>query len=62
MGNSQVQVLLARDEELDAGSGPQTTSMKDLKVILISNQRVKLLPYSYTPIHVPGKANVVPDT
>ena len=28
----------------------------------IRNQRVKLLPFAYTPIHVAGKANVTPDT
>ena len=28
----------------------------------IMNQRVKLLPFRYTPIHVAGKANVTPDT
>ena len=28
----------------------------------ILNQHVKLLPFSFTPVHVPGKKNVVPDT
>ena len=28
----------------------------------IRNQRVKLLPFTFTPIHVAGKANVTPDT
>ena len=27
----------------------------------IMNQRIKLLPYSYRVVHVPGKANVTPD-
>ena len=27
----------------------------------IMNQRVKLLPYSYEVVHIPGKANVTPD-
>ena len=27
----------------------------------IMNQRVKLLPYRYTPVHIAGKANVTPD-
>ena len=28
----------------------------------IRNQRVKLLPFAFTPIHIAGKANVTPDT
>merc|ERR1711895_181001 len=28
----------------------------------IANQRVKMLPFSFTPGHIPGKTNVVPDT
>ena len=40
-------------------------STKELDTIpnpRIMNQRVKLLPYTYTPVHVPGKCNVTPDT
>ena len=40
-------------------------STKELDTIpnpRIMNQRVKLLPYTYTPVHVPGKRNVTPDT
>ena len=38
---------------------------KDLQSIpnpRIANQRVKLLPYDFIPVHIPGKTNVVPDT
>jgi hypothetical protein len=28
----------------------------------IMNQKVKLLPFNFTPAHIPGKANVAPDT
>ena len=28
----------------------------------IVNHRVKLLPYSFTPVHISEKTNVIPDT
>ena len=40
-------------------------STKDLDAIpnpRILNQRVKLLPYNFTPKYIPGKENVTPDT
>ena len=40
-------------------------STKELMLIpntRIANQRVKMLPFSFTPVHIPGKTNVIPDT
>ena len=40
-------------------------STKDLDAIpnpRILNQRVKVLPYNFTPQYIPGKQNVTPDT
>ena len=39
-------------------------STKELQLIAnprIANQRVKLLPFCYKPVHIAGKANVIPD-
>ena len=40
-------------------------STKELLLIpnpRIANQQVKMLPFSFTPVHIPGKTNVIPDT
>ena len=39
--------------------------MKELLLIAnprTANQRVKLLPFQFKPVHIAGKANVIPDT
>ena len=43
-------IPLLSDKSLDLITNPR-----------IMNQRIKLLPYSYQVVHVPGKANVTPD-
>ena len=44
-------ISIFRDKEIGYVTNPR-----------IRNQKVKLLPYRFTPIHIPGKLHVVPDT
>ena len=43
-------ISIFRDKEIGYVTNPR-----------IRNQKVKLLPYRFTPIHIPGKLHVVPD-